>query len=77
MTAASKINPLLKLHCREFLVCRTSQSYRKANAFREETGKCNGKTLRGKGPSTYVKITEITSGRANSQQGRAATCKDL
>ena len=31
---------------------------------------------RGKGPSTYARIAEITSGRAISQQGLATTCKD-
>jgi len=34
-------------------------------------------TPRGKGPSTYARIAEITSGRANSQQGLATTSKDL
>lgn len=29
------------------------------------------------GPSTYARVVEITSGRAISQQGLAATCKDL
>jgi hypothetical protein len=29
------------------------------------------------GPSTYARVAEIMSGRANSQQGLAATCKDL
>ena len=31
---------------------------------------------RGKGPSTYARIAEITSGTAISQQGLATTCKD-
>ena len=29
------------------------------------------------GPGTYARIAEIMSGRANSQQRQAATCKDL
>ena len=37
---------------------------------------CTGRTLRGKGPGNYVRIAEITPGRAISQQGLAATCKD-
>jgi len=28
------------------------------------------------GPSTYARVAEITSGRAISQQGLTATCKD-
>ena len=31
---------------------------------------------RGKGPSTYARIAEITSGRAIAQQRLATTCKD-
>ena len=30
----------------------------------------------GKGPSTYARVVEITSGTTNFQQGLAATCKD-
>jgi hypothetical protein len=48
-----------------------------AEAFWEETGRCTGGTLRGRGPSTHARIAEITSGRAISQQGLATTCKDL
>ena len=33
-------------------------------------------TLRGRGPSAYTRIAEITSGRAITQQGLATTCKD-
>ena len=29
------------------------------------------------GPSTYARVAEITSGRAITQQGLTATCKDL
>jgi len=34
-------------------------------------------TRRGMGPSTFTQTAEITSGRANFQQGLTATCKDL
>jgi len=34
-------------------------------------------TLRGRGPGECERIAEIKSGRAVSQQGLAATCKDL
>ena len=47
-----------------------------ADALREETGECTGEALRGRGPSTYARNAEITSGRAISQQGLATTCKD-
>jgi hypothetical protein len=40
------------------------------------TGQSTEGTLRGKGPGSYVRIAEITSGRAISQQGLATTCKD-
>jgi len=40
------------------------------------TGKCTEETLRGKGPSTHVRIAEITPGRTIIQQRLAATCKD-
>jgi len=42
----------------------------------EETDKGTREASRGKGPGTYVRIAEITSGRTNSQQGLATTCKD-
>jgi len=77
MTAAPKRDPLLKLHYRDRLVCRACPSCGEAEAFREETGKCTGKALRGRGPSNHARIVEIMSGRADSQQGLAATCKDL
>ena len=37
----------------------------------------NRGTRRGMGPSTYTRVAEIMSGRTVSQQGLAATCKDL
>ena len=42
----------------------------------EETSKCTKGTLRGRGPSTYTGIVEITPGKTTSQQGLATTCKD-
>jgi len=47
-----------------------------ADVLREETGICTGEALRGMGPSACTRIVEIKSGRANSQQGLTATCKD-
>ena len=38
---------------------------------------CSQGAWRGMGPSTYARVAEIMSGRAISQQGLAATCKDL
>ena len=55
---------------------RTSFDQGEADVFREETSESTGEARRGTGPSTHIKIEEITSGKANSQQGRAATCKD-
>ena len=40
------------------------------------TGQSTGGARRGRGPSAHTRIGEITSGRAISQQGLAATCKD-
>jgi hypothetical protein len=56
--------------------CRTCLSLGEAGAVREEAGKCTGWTRRGTGPSTSAQTVELTSGRANSQQGLTATCKD-
>ncbi len=39
-------------------------------------GKCTSWTRRGMGPSTYARNAEIMSGRTNTQQGLATTCKD-
>ena len=77
MTAASKTDSLLKLHCRDTPTSRTRWDLREADAPREETGRCTGREWRGTGPSTYTRIVEITSGGTILQQGLAATCKDL
>jgi hypothetical protein len=76
MTVASKLVPSLKLHCGDILTCRTSILVGEAEVLREETGISTEGTLRGKGPSTYTRIMEIMSGRADSQQRLATTCKD-
>jgi len=44
--------------------------------FGKRTGKSTEGTPRGRGPGTYARIVEITSGRTISQQGLATTCKD-
>jgi hypothetical protein len=77
MTAAPKLRSLLKLHCRDFLTCRTRFPWREAGVLGEEMGKSIRGTWRGMGPSAYARIAEIMSGRAIFQQGLATTCKDL
>ena len=77
MTAAPKSSPLLKSHCRGCVTSRTPLPLREADVFWEETGKCTGRSWRGRGPSTHARIVETTSGTTNFQQGLAATCKDL
>ncbi len=76
MTVASKSAPRLKLHCREHAMCETRSTRCEAGASWEETGECTRRTSRGMGPSTCTRNSEITSGRAISQQGLATTCKD-
>src|SRR5579863_222531 len=60
--------------------------YRPPSAVHVARGRCpRGRTLgestrggrRGKGPGEYVRVAEITLGRAICQQGLATTCKDL
>jgi hypothetical protein len=78
MTATpKKKDPLLKLYYKVHLACRTFLSCGEAVVFWEDASKCTRETLRGRCPSTYTKIAEKMSGRANSQQGLTATCKDL
>ena len=59
-----------------FLMSRSSSTLGEADAGREVTDARTDQSWRGKDPSAYTRIAEITSGRANSQQGHAATCKD-
>jgi len=68
--------PLWKRPCRDRSMCRTRPPLGEADVLREEPGRCTGETSRGRGPSAYARIAEITSGRAISQQGLATTCKD-
>jgi hypothetical protein len=63
--------------CPGLLVCRARKPYCEADALREETGTCSEETLRGRGPSDCARNAGIKSGRAISQQGLAATCRDL
>jgi hypothetical protein len=51
-------------------------AYAEAVTFWEETDDCTRKASRGRGPGTDGRIAEITSGRANLQQGLATTCED-
>ena len=76
MTAAPKWNPSWKLPCEECIASRTRQNLREAEVAWEETSRRTRRSRRGMGPSAFVETTEITSGRAISQQGLAATCKD-
>jgi hypothetical protein len=76
MTAAPKWNSPLKLHYGGGIARRTPVSWGEADVLREETSASTEGARRGRGPSAYTRIAEITSGRANSQQGLVATCKD-
>jgi hypothetical protein len=55
---------------------RTSCTEGEAEGQREATGMGTAEARRGTGPSTSTQSEEITSGKAFSQQGHAATCKD-
>lgn len=76
MTAAPKFGSLWKLHCRGHFACRARFPWREAVVSREGMGKSTWRTRRGMGPSAHARIAEIKPGRAISQQGLAATCKD-
>jgi hypothetical protein len=76
MTAASKDGSLWKLHSRDHSACQARFPWREADVFWEVMGKRTRRTRRGMGPSSYARIAEIMPGRAISQQGLAATCKD-
>ncbi len=66
----------MKLHYREIQCAERPIWARAAVVFREESSNRTGRTLRGKGPSAYVRIAEIMSGTAIFQQGLTTTCKD-
>ena len=60
---------LLKLHSRGIIVSRTTDLYREADVFWEETGKSTRISQRSMGPDNHIKIAEIMSGRSYNQQG--------
>ena len=63
--------------CTDLLLrCRVSPHLTKADVSWEETGKCTGRTTGVWVQASGERFAEITLGRANVQQGRAATCKD-
>ena len=66
----------MKLHCGGCRMRRTRCNEGEAVTLWEETDGCTREASRGKGPGTYARIAEITSGRTISQQGLATTCKD-
>jgi hypothetical protein len=76
MTAAPKDGSLSKLHGRDHPACRARFPWREAVVSWEGMGKRTRRTRRGMGPSAYARIAEIMPGRAISQQGLVATCKD-
>jgi hypothetical protein len=55
---------------------RTRFPWAETGVFGEATDMCNQRGWRGMGPSIYARVAEIMSGRAISQQGLTATCKD-
>ena len=67
---------MLKLYCMEIQCAERPIWEWAAAVFREESSRYTGRTLRGKGPSAYVRIAEIMSGTAIFQQGLTTTCKD-
>jgi len=76
MTAASIYGSPPKLLCGGKSARRTRFPWGETGVLGEATDICNRGAWRGMGPSTYARVAEITSGRAISQQGLTATCKD-
>jgi hypothetical protein len=78
MTAASKSPPMLKLLKHGYLrVRRPDDVSGKAEVLWEVTGMC---TTRAAGVGVLARrerFAEITSGKAEGQQGVTTTCKDL
>ena len=66
----------MKLHCRDTQCAERPIWGWAAAVFREESSRCTGRTLRGKGPGADVRITAIMSGTTILQQGLTTTCKD-
>ena len=76
MTAASIYGSPPKLLCGGKSARRTRFPWGETGVLGEATDKGSRGAWRGMGPSTYARVAEITSGRAISQQGLTATCKD-
>ena len=76
MTAASISAPRRSCFGGVKSVCRARFPWAKAGVLDEGMDKCSRGARRGMGPSVCTRVAEIMSGRAISQQGLAATCKD-
>jgi hypothetical protein len=77
MTAASKHGSPQKLLSGGKSARRTRFPWGETGVLGEGTDECSRGARRGMGPSACARVAEIMSGRAISQQGLAATCKDL
>jgi hypothetical protein len=77
MTAASINGSPRKLPCGDKFARRPRFPWGKTGVLGEATDVRSQGARRGMGPSAYARVVEITSGRAISQQGLTATCKDL
>ena len=76
MTAASIYASPPKLLCGGKSARRTRFPWGETGVLGQGTDTSSQGAWRGMGPSTYARVAEITSGRAISQQGLTATCKD-
>jgi hypothetical protein len=76
MTAASIYGSPPKLPCGGKSARRTRFPWGETGVLGEGTDKRSQGARRGMGPGTCARVAEITSGRAVSQQGLTATCKD-
>jgi hypothetical protein len=77
MTAALKHGSPRKLLCGGRSARRTRFPGGETGVLGEGMDTRSRGARRGMGPGTCARVAEITSGRAISQQGLAATCKDL
>jgi len=77
MTAASIYGSPRKLLCGGKSARRTRFPWGETGVLGEGMDTCSRGARRGMGPSACARVAEIMSGRAISQQGLAATCKDL
>ena len=76
MTAASSTAPGRSC-CRGFPRAEPRSRKVRPVSLEKEMGMCIQGTRRGMGPSAFTRVAEIMSGRAITQQGLTATCKDL